>query len=102
MHVRLNLDFSVISATIRPALSIVGLVDHRFALSMTALMVRSSQKIILHRELPELGAQLFHAWTCLARFVCRRGDDLHGANEKFGLPWGDRVGVDIKLLGQLG
>jgi hypothetical protein len=61
-----------------------------------------SQKIILHRQSPDLGTQPLHARAQLIGFLGGRGEILQGALEELCFPLRNLVGMHIELLGELG
>src|SRR5208283_5554960 len=61
---------------------------------------RAGQKIILQRQLANLGVQRLDVRTMLP-LLRRGGKYLSGALQQLGSPLADLVGVDLELLGKL-
>ena len=57
--IQMRMPWSVSKFSSAPNRQIVASIDHRFALSMPALDERSFQKIILQRQLADLGVKHF-------------------------------------------
>src|SRR5687767_975408 len=76
---------------------IMRAVDHRFALGKPALAWRSGQKIVLQRQLSDLGMQhrQVHRWT-LTVAATLRAKQPGCPVEKLRLPLGDLVGMNVE------
>jgi hypothetical protein len=82
---------------------IMRAVDHRFALSKPALAWRSGQKIVLQRQLSDLGMQhrQIHRRS-LTVAATLRAKQPGCPVEKLCLPLRDLIGINVELLNQLG
>jgi len=77
-------------------------IDHRFALSMPALLSAPTKKIILQRQLPDLGVQHLQIHRRRRFRACRaRAKHPRRTVEKLPLPTRDLVRMNVKLLRQL-
>ena len=84
---------------------IVRTVNHRFALSNPALPSAPSKKIVLQRQLSNLGMQRLHVDGRLRRPVTAAGagaENIGSTALKLRLLRCDLVGVKVELLGKLG